>query len=265
MHDPIFTGRAKTYNEAILRTLFYKEKLTCQEIARELYRIFYKTREDEKILAKEIKPINDNLSGSKGRLKDLTTKEFIQQIITKKANEHKYSGEGARYSLTRNKGYYTALRLLNNEEVDELLLIDFSIVPERFRNEVDLSVLLLDDNEDNFTNKVIYRKIRESLNSLLKSGYDLKKMSNEQFNNAVRVSWDNLISDMLLSKEVFKRLCRLSKDKRDMYLEFLEERTEYVDQMFKQTQTELDGYAKMSILIDDYKEKLKIVLKNITD
>jgi len=265
MHDQIFTGRAKAYNEAILKTLFYKEDLTCQEIARELYVIFNKVKEGKKILAKEIKPISDNLSGSKGRLKDLTAKEFIQQTITKKTGEHKYKNEGDRYSLTRNKGFYTALMLLNKEEVSQLSLTDFQDVS--FSTEFYLAVKLIDE-EDNFTTKETYYRIHNSFNRLLRDKYDLKKISNEQFNRCIRVEYDSSIGVALLSEEVLEKLGKSSKDVRVRYFEFLEEAKNYANQMEEQTQnmidqlnTELDAYLKYWTLADSYQKKLKIIEK----
>jgi hypothetical protein len=231
IHDEIFTGKTKKYNEAILKTLLFKKELRSQEIARELYYIFYDLKKDKKIPAKDIKPINDNLSGSKGRLKDLTNKEFIRKTITKKANECKYSGEGDRYSLTYKKGFYTALMLLKRGEVSKSELLVLFL--EREFDTILYLLTMLTNEEHNWV-QYTHDEIRNSFNQLLCGEYDLKNMSNEQFNRRIRVGCDfNLSVTQLLNDEVFEKLIKLPKDDHDKYFEFLDDVKEYAKQTDK--------------------------------
>jgi hypothetical protein len=261
MERKIFAGKGAIYSEEILRILFKKDDLTQREIAHGM---------KETYGDKHVQSLNSTISKKFNGPDGLVAKGFIEKTESEKQfYGDRKKGEGDTYSLTKNKGFYTALMLLNKDEVSKLSLTDFQDIP--FFTEFYLHVKLV-DKEDNFTTKGIYDRIHDAFNRLLKEDrYDLNTMTNDQFNKCIRVGWDSSIGDSLLSEDAFEELCKESKDVREMYLEFLEERKEYADQMEEQTKNEIAELNKELLaylnhwhLVDSYMEKTKKSLMNLS-
>lgn len=245
----IFTKKSELYKRHILKILFKNPNLTDWEISKELKPIsvtHYRTSNQHSIY---------KIIQRKGATLDqLTNQEFIQKIITKTANEPKCDRGGNRYSLTQNKGVYTALMLLNDKELSELLLSDFlqnELIPEIY-----LLTMSLGDKDNKDMANEINRYIRNSFNSLL-SEYDLKGMSNDKFNNLVHMRWSEFMDDHLLSDKVVDEISKLCQDDRNMYLECLEDRAKNEQHLADEARDDQLKYYKRIDRINCCQEKIK--------
>ncbi|MDR2719738.1 MAG: hypothetical protein LBC03_02905 [Nitrososphaerota archaeon] len=249
MIEKLFTGKTKTYNKVILKALFHYKKLTSAELGKKICGVSVPETIEEK---KKLKATTDNLTGVNGKLKDLERKGFILNLSTKKVGEHRNRGEADRYTLTDNKGRYTALMLLNEKEISELTLSDFpttSLFDEFYLFNILLEDISLTDE--------LYHRIRDSFNKLQKNGYDLLNMSNVRFNELVTFYWDSFLNDLLISAGAPEKLNRLSKEDYELYLKFLIGCAEGYDQLMEQSLQEASNYAKQIDLINTQQKKIK--------